>query len=361
MILFNNFKRQYQGIKRDINSALERVLENGWYILGKEVEDFEKNFSRYIGTKYCIGVASGTDAITISLKALDIGIGDEVITTNITAFPTITGILNANARPVVIDVNEKDVLINPDLIESAITEHTKAIIPVHLYGQSCDMDKITAIAERHNLLVIEDCAQSTGTIYKDKKTGSFGCMASFSFYPTKNLGAYGDGGAITTNSKHFAERIRRIRNYGQRDRYYHVEHGMNSRLDEIQAAILNVKLKFLEKSLEKRHEIATFYRNKIKPELLLIENNYGLCSYHLFVIRHQNRDKFRKHLMDNGVQTLIHYPVPVNRQQAYYFQKDQSFPCSDLLCSSVLSLPLYPELEQKEINKVMEVINNYKD
>lgn len=231
MIPFNNFKLHYQNTKQTVDKAISRVMESGWYVLGKEVENFEKEFSDYIGVDYCVGVASGTEAITLAIMANNLGIGDEVITTNVTAFPTITGIKQAGCTSVVVDVLEKDGLIDYSKIEEKITPKTKAIIPVHLYGQSCHMDPIMAIAEKHNLIIIEDCAQATGASYKSKKCGSIGICGTFSFYPTKNLGAFGDGGAITTNNKEIYHKLLSLRNYGQTKRYHHESEGINSRME----------------------------------------------------------------------------------------------------------------------------------
>jgi len=283
MILFNNFKLQYKEIKKDVDSAIKNVMESGWFILGKEVKSFEAEFAKYIGIAYCVGVGSGTDAITLSLISMGIGEGSEVITTNLTAFPTITGIMQSKAIPVVVDVNTKNGLIDYSKIKKKITSRTKAIVPVHLYGQSCQMHRVIEIAKRHDLKIVEDCAQSAGSKYLEAKTGSIGHCNAFSFYPTKNLGAYGDGGAVVTNDKEIYERLLRLRNYGQITRYLHRDkEGINSRLDEIQAAILRVKLKHLDKWNEERRRIARFYRKNLMNVECLEQSSFSKDSCHLF-------------------------------------------------------------------------------
>ena len=264
MIEFNNFSREYSFLKDEIDLAVNRVLSSGRYVLGKEVSNFENNFSDYIGAKYCVSVASGTDALTISLMALGIESGDEVITTSMTAYPTIIGILNAGAKPVLVDINPDDMLISPDAIEAAINKKTKAVIPVHLYGQCCNMERIAKIASKFNIHVVEDCAQSTGSSYKNKNAGTIGTCGAFSFYPTKNLGCYGDGGAIVTDQDDIYVKLKLLRNYGQEQNYNHNINGLNSRLDEIQAAILSAKLPHLDAWNKRRNEIAQKYLENLK-------------------------------------------------------------------------------------------------
>ena len=359
MIPFNNFKKQYTNLKKKTDQAISKVLESGWYILGKEVQSFEEQFAKYIGTKYCVGVASGTDAISISLLANGINKNDEVITTNLTAFPTITGILRTNAKPVVVDIDINTGLLDIVQIANKITDKTKAIIPVHLYGQSCDMTQILEIAKKYNLTVIEDCAQSAGSMWKNIKTGNFGHCNAFSFYPTKNLGAYGDAGAITTNDKQLYENFLKIRNYGQTNRYEHAEIGFNSRLDEIQAAILNVKLKELSRFNEKRKKIADLYLQNIKTVSFLQQNKHSSTNNHLFVVKSKNRNKLSEYLLQNSIQTLIHYPIPINQQKAFLFQKDEKFINTEQFCKEILSIPMYPELEFDEVEKIIKIINQF--
>ena len=360
MIRFDNFLPQYESIRQEVDGAIQRVLKKGWFILGEEVQRFEKEFADYIGTNYAVGVASGTEAIALSLMALEIGKGDEVITANMTAFPTVTGIMQAGAKPVVVDISPDTGLIDPARIEERITEKTRAILPVHLYGQSCPMADILDLAERRGLQVVEDCAQSSGSTYGTKRTGSLGHCNAFSFYPTKNLGAYGDGGAVTTADAAIYQRLLRLRNYGKSSRYHHDEFGINSRLDEIQAAVLRVKLARLDEWNRRRREIASHYRSELSSVACLDEKACGVPNYHLFVIKSDHRDGLLKHLQDNGVECYIHYPLPVNRQRAFPFQKRERFPACEAFADSILSIPLYPELKPEEQERVIRVINGFK-
>jgi dTDP-4-amino-4,6-dideoxygalactose transaminase len=360
MILLNDFKRQYAATKKEIDSAISRVLESGWYVLGEEVAFFEKEFAEYLNVPYCAGVASGTEAIALSLMALGIGNGDEVITSCFTAFPTVTGIMQAGATPVLADVNPEDGLISIKSIEKKITKKTRAIIPVHLYGQSCDMTPLMELASSHGLHVVEDCAQSVGATYNGKKTGSFGICSAFSFYPTKNLGAVGDAGAVTTSDRNVYDKLISLRNYGQTVRYYHDYEGINSRLDEIQAAILRAKLKFLDEWNRRRREIAGFYTDKLKGYELIRQNSYGESCFHLFVIKCRERDSLASWLKSRGISALIHYPVPVNRQKAFPSQKDEKFTATEELASTVLSIPIYPEISDEEVELVISALNEYK-
>lgn len=360
MVLFNDFSKDPFSLKTEIDAAIRKVLDSGWFILGKELENFEVNFAEYVGTQYCIGVASGTEAIALALMALNIGTGDEVITTNITAFPTITGIIQSRAKPVVVDVISSTGLIDYKKIQSKINSNTKAIIPVHLYGQSCNLEEIKQIAVQNKLVIVEDCAQSGGATFNGLKCGSIGDCGAFSFYPTKNLGAYGDGGAITTNSEEVYLKLISLRNYGQTKRYHHETNGINSRLDEIQAAILNVKLKFLDQMNQQRQEIASFYRNQLQTVECLKEESYGKHANHLFVIKSKNRDKLLEHLHKHEIQSLIHYPIPVNRQKAFLGQKDELFQNSAMFADAILSLPIYPGLSENDINKIIKTVNEFK-
>jgi len=361
MILLNDFKRQYTGIKQDIDAAVSRVLESGWYILGKELDLFEKEFASWLGVPYCAGVASGTEAIALSLMALGIGKGDEVITSCFTAFPTITGIMQAGATPVPADVNPDDGLIDPAQIEKKITKKTKAIIPVHLYGQSCNMTRIMKLASDHGLFVVEDCAQSVGATYEGKKTGAIGICSAFSFYPTKNLGAIGDAGAVVTTDKTIYEKIVSLRNYGQTKRYYHDFEGINSRMDELQAAILREKLRFLDQWNNRRREIAGKYRKSLKGFEIIKENAYGNPCYHLFVIKSNSRDALISYLQQKGINALIHYPVPVSRQKAFPHHNEEVFAVTEDLASRVLSIPIFPEITDEETEYIISVLNEYKE
>ena len=360
MIQFNDLADEYLSINKEIDDAISRVINSGWYILGKELESFERAFSSYLNSNYCIGVASGTDAISLSLMALNIGRGDEVITTNITAFPTVTGILRAGATPVVVDILPQDGLINQDLIEKKINKRTKAIVPVHLYGQCCQMTKIVKIANKFNLKIIEDCAQSAGATFRGLKAGTIGDCGAFSFYPTKNIGAYGDGGAIVTKHRCVYEKILKMRNYGQTSRYYHNSIGLNSRLDEIQAATLNVKLKYLDIWNNKRKLIAKYYNESLINVVKLKTNSYGKAVYHLFIIKSSKRKYLQNHLKKNNIQSLIHYPVPINKQQAFAFQKKEILTNSEKFADEILSIPIHPFLKKNDLKKIVECINGFK-
>ena len=357
MIPFNNLQEQYRAVRQPIDDAVRGVLDSGWYVMGEQLKAFEAEFARYIGVNYCVGVASGTEAIALSLMALGVGSGDEVITSNVTAFPTISGILQAGAQPVVVDINYHDGLIDCAAIESAITPRTRAIVAVHLYGQCCDMDALLSIANKRGLSLIEDAAQAAGATYRGKKAGSFGECSAFSFYPTKNLGAYGDGGAVTTSSGQLHDKLLMLRNYGQRDRYHHEGAGLNSRLDELQAAILRVKLGRLDAWNRRRGEIAAYYRLHLTCLGCLEEHALGTSNNHLFVVQHEAPERCMRHMTLQGVETLIHYPVPVNRHSAFSWQKHDSFPHSDRFTRTIFSLPLYPELTEENVQQIVEAAN----
>jgi len=359
-IQMNDFKREYLSIKSEIDDAVERVLSSGWYILGNEVKNFEKEFAEYVGTKYAIGVNSGTDAIMLSLMALGIGKGDEVITVSHTTTPTVMPVLLLGAKPVFVDVYEDTLLIDVHKIEEKITNKTRAILPVHLYGNPCQMEVISEIAEKHGLFVVEDCCQAHGTEYRGKKVGTFGHLAAFSFYPTKNLGGYGDGGIVLTNDKNLYEKVYAMRQYGWVERYNSAMTGINSRLDELQAAILSTKLRHLNEWNEKRRKNARLYDELlggIKSIKIPVETNGGKHVYHQYVIRTEEREKLRKKLEECGIQTQIHYPVPVHKQ--ILFQKLGAYsnlPVTERIVNEILSLPIHPLLSEKEIEYVCECI-----
>jgi dTDP-4-amino-4,6-dideoxygalactose transaminase len=359
MILFNDLSSEYQSIKHEIDDAVSGVFSRGRFILGEELERFETELPQFLNAKFCVGVGSGTEALTLSLMAHDIKTGDEVITTNFTAFPTITGIINSGATPVVVDVKLRDGLIDPDAIENKVNSRTKAIVPVHLYGQSCDMKSITEIAAKHNLKIIEDCAQACGARYIGSKVGTIGDCGAFSFYPTKNLGAYGDAGAVVTNDNSIYKKLRLLRNYGQSSRYRHDLNGMNSRLDELQAAILRIKLKYLNNWNKKRIEIAYYYDSKLRMITPLSVANYSEQVYHLYVIRAPNRDKLLNYLQENGIQTFIHYPLPVNKQKSFFYQKGEELVNSERLADEVLSLPVHPWLSREQMEKIVTSVNKF--
>jgi dTDP-4-amino-4,6-dideoxygalactose transaminase len=349
--------------KEEIDSAITRVVESGHYILGQEVEAFEKEFAAYIGVRFGIGVSSGTDALHLALWACGIGPGDEVITVSHTAVATVVAIDLCGAKPVLIDIDPFTFVIDPNQIERTITSRTKAIIPVHLYGYVADMEKIRSIANRHGLRIIEDCAQSHGATYRGHRGGVWGDMAAFSFYPTKNLGAFGDGGMVVTNDSELAERVRLLREYGWRQRYVSEIPGLNSRLDELQAAVLRVKLKYLDQWNEERRRKALIYSRMLESTGVScpVEKEPGRHVYHLYVIRARKRDALQAFLKERGIETLIHYPVPIHLQRAY---KDLGYRKGDLplteLCSlEILSLPFYPEIRESEIEEVTTQIENF--
>jgi dTDP-4-amino-4,6-dideoxygalactose transaminase len=365
MIPFLDLKKLNAQYRDELIEACTRVIDSGWYILGKEVEEFEKEFANYCGTKYAIGVGNGLDALTLILRAYkELGIlsdGDEVIVPANTYIATILAITNNNLTPVLVEPDIDTYLIDPDKIEENITSKTKAIMAVHLYGQTCEMDKINEIAKKYNLKVIEDSAQSHGAYYKDKRSGNLADASGFSFYPGKNLGALGDAGAITTNDDQLAEVLKALRNYGSHKKYENIYKGVNSRLDEIQAAILRVKLKYLDEEIERRRKIARFYLENIKNDNVILpkvreDSNH---VWHLFVIRTEKRDKFQKYLLDKGIHTLIHYPIPPHKQIAYKEWNDRSYPITEKISKEVLSLPISGVLTLEEAEKVIEAINEF--
>lgn len=358
-----DYQKQLSDIRKDIQGAIGQVLDSGKLVLGEQVVTFENNFSKFIGCKYGIGVNSGTDALKISLKALGVSLNDEVITVSNTAVPTVSAIRELGARPVFVDVKE-DFTMDEKLIVSAITKRTKIILPVHLYGKACNMTEINRVAKKYNLRVVEDCAQAHGCIFKNKKVGSYGVMSCFSFYPTKNLGAYGDGGMILTSNKNLADKCRRLRMYGMEKTYYAKEEGFNSRLDEIQAAILNVKLKYLNGWNKKKQNIARRYLNEIvnKSIKLPVVGDIEKHCFHQFVIRVVERDKLIEYFKNCDIGFGIHYPYPIHSQKAYRFLGCES---SSLLktvkySKEILSLPIFPELNKNEVDYVIRCLNEYK-
>ncbi|MGQ9647382.1 MAG: DegT/DnrJ/EryC1/StrS family aminotransferase [Thermodesulfobacteriota bacterium] len=358
-----NPKASYIAHKEEIDSAIARVMESGRYILGQEVAAFEEEFAAYIGVRFGIGVSSGTDALHLALRACGIREGDEIITVSHTAVGTVVGIELCRAKPVFVDIDPFTFVIDPDQIERAITSRTRAIIPVHLYGHVADMKSILSIARVHQLYVIEDCAQSHGAAWGDKKSGAIGDIAAFSFYPTKNLGAFGDGGMVLTNNPELAERVRLLREYGWRQRYVSEISGLNSRLDELQAAVLRVKLKYLEQWNEDRRRKASIYTKLLESAEIVcpIEREPVRHVYHLYVIRTKKRDSLQAFLKEHGVGTLIHYPTPIHLQNAYkklgYHKGD--LPVTEKCAEEVLSLPFYPELTTEEMKQVQEQIKTF--
>jgi len=362
MIPCANPKAQYLSYKDEINEAISRVLDSGWYILGKEVELFEKEFSDYIGVRYGIGVGSGTEALHLALVACGIGPGDEVITVSHTAVATAAAITLSGATPVFVDIEPRYFTIDPDCIRKAITSKTKAILPVHIYGHPADMDAIMQIAHEYGLKVIEDCAQAHGAKYKGQRVGSIGDIGCFSFYPTKNLGAIGDGGIIVTGLPDLAEKSRLLRQYGWKERYISNSEGWNSRLDEIQAAILRVKLKRLDEENQKRIKLAEQYLDGLQGLPLGLPRKRGDCEhvYHLFVIRTNERESLQDYIGRNGISTSIQYPIPIHKQP-YYMSvgQNRSLPVTEKLAKEIVSLPMYPELSLEEIRKIINSVKEF--
>jgi dTDP-4-amino-4,6-dideoxygalactose transaminase len=364
-IPFGNLAQEYQELKSEIDVAINSVLTNGWFILGKQLQEFEAVFAQYCGVKYCVGVASGTEAIYLALKAIGVGYGDEVITVSHTAVPTISAISMTGAIPVFIDILEDTMLMDVSQVESKITPRTKAIIPVHLYGQMVQMKPLLAIAEKHHIPIIEDAAQAHGSGYSGQKSGAYGLMGCFSFYPSKNLGCYGDGGAIVTNDAECYNQILMLRNYGQKERYHHLIQGINSRLDEIQAAILKVKLNYLDIWNKRRQQIAKQYKSFLDKRYINFQVITKDCEpvYHLMVVRvnRDKRDTLQAYLKENQIDTLIHYPIPVHLQKAYsdLGYLTGSLPITERVASEILSLPMYPQLTNEQLAFVAEKINKF--
>ena len=356
MILSANPKAQYLSYKDEIDAAISRILDSGWYILGKEVELFEEEFADFIRVQYGIGVGSGTEALHLALVACGVGPRDEVITVSHTAVATAAAISLTGATPVFVDIEPKYFTIDPNCIQKAITSKTKAILPVHIYGHPAEMDAIMQIAHEYGLKVIEDCAQAHGAKYKGQRVGSIGDIGCFSFYPTKNLGAIGDGGMVVTNFPDLAEKTRLMREYGWKERYISSSEGWNSRLDEMQAAILRVKLKHLDEDNRKRVKLAEQYLDGLEGVPLELPRKRGDCEhvYHLFVIKTDDREALIEYLGGNGIDTSIQYPVPIH-EQAYYMSlgQNKSLPVTEKLAKEIVSLPMYPELSVEEIKTVI--------
>jgi dTDP-4-amino-4,6-dideoxygalactose transaminase len=363
---FGDLRRQYQSIRSEIDEAVRRVLERGWYVLGSEVEQFESDFAGYLGVSHVIGVGSGTEALHLALVACGVRPGDEVVTAPNTCVPTASAISAAGAVPVFADIDPSSFNLDPGKLERAITARTRAVVPVHLYGRAADLDPILDVCRRWSVPVVEDNAQGHGATYKGRKLGTIGAAGCFSFYPSKNLGAFGDGGAVATNNDETAARLRRLRNYGEERRYFHSIKGFNSRLDELQAAILGTKLRFLDAWNERRQEIAALYDREITNPLVTKPSppppQFGSHVYHLYVLRCERRDELRDYLAVRGVGTQVHYPVPVHLQDAYRDLHHQvgAFPAAEQSCAEVLSLPIYPELSDEESLYVAQCVEDFK-
>lgn len=362
LIKYLDFVKEYKKRKRRYLGSFDRVFSKGVYVLGDEVHGFEREFAKYCNVKYCIGVANGLEALQISLMTLGVGKGDEVITTPLSAVATTLSILAVGATPVFVDIKNNGQL-NEDLIEEKITKKTKAIIPVHLYGQPSEIKKIQKICKKNKLFLIEDACQAHGTKYDGKLVGTYGDVSCYSFYPTKNLGAIGDGGAITTNNEKLAKLAYQLRDYGQQSKYVHATYGLNSRLDELQAAILREKLKFLNKDNLKRLKIAKRYIQKLRKtdnfEIILpkiIEDS----NFHLFVIKSQKRDELKDYLLKKGIPSLIHYPISIPDQPLFGTRyKDDRLPVVRSFVKEILSLPCYPFMNLKEVDYICDVVNDF--
>ena len=364
-IPFLDLKAPHDELRDELRKAFEGVLDSGWYILGGEVVSFEKEFANYCESTHCVGVGNGLDALHLILRAYNIGVRDEVIVPSNTYIATWLAVSYAGATPVPVEPDERTYNIDPALIEAAITPNTKAIIAVHLYGQPADMDAINAVAKRHGLKVIEDAAQAHGARYKGRRVGSLGDAAGFSFYPGKNLGAIGDGGAVTTNDAELAERINVLRNYGSKVKYYNEVKGYNSRLDELQAAFLRVKLKKLDEWNNRRNDIAKRYLNELEQSEIALPfvPEWAKPVWHLFVVQSLNRDRLQQSLNDAGIETMIHYPIPPHLSSAYIDLHLESYQCTiaKSLSDKVLSIPIGPHLKKTEVVKIIGSLNKTSD
>lgn len=363
VVPFVDLKAQYHSIRDEVRAEVDTVFESTQFVLGDRVTEFEREFAKYLGVKYAIGVGSGLDALRLALEAAGVGSGDEVIIPANTFIATALAVSATGAKPVLVDCKEDTYQIDPALIEAAITPQTKVIMPVHLYGQSADMSAIMEIAHSHQLEVIEDAAQAHGTRFMDQPCGTYGLAGCFSFYPGKNLGAYGDGGAVVTNSDEFAKKLNSLRNYGQKQKYVHVEKGTNSRLDTVQAAILNIKLRHLDHWNAARRDHATLYSDSLAGEDLIVPalDPRSTHIFHLYVVRTAHREELQKHLASRGIQTGIHYPIPIHLQEAYadLGYKKGAFPVTEKLADEILSLPMYAELSPQQIEFVLEGIASF--
>jgi len=360
-VLFNKLGDEYRLHKNEFDKVINKVLNKGNFILGEEVENFEKEFGKYIGAKYCVGVGNGLDALRLALMALEIGRGDEVITTPLSAVASALAIKLVGAKPIFVDIDDYYHL-DANQIEKYITNKTKAVLGVHLYGLPFQVDKIVRICKKYGLFLIEDCAQAHGAKFKDKKVGIFGDVACFSFYPTKNLGAFGDGGAIVTNNKDIYDFCKIARHYGQKSLYEHTILGINSRLDELQAAILRIKLKYLDYQNKKRRIIANFYKKNlrtIKEIKLPQERKNAYHVYHLFVIEVDDRDKLKNFLEKRNIQTLIHYPKPIHKQTSFKEYNKLKLPNVEQKVNKILSLPIHPLLKQQELVYIVKSIKEF--
>ena len=354
----------YESQRQAYDEALKRVLESGWYILGKEGEAFEREFAEFCQVKFCVGVANGTDAIALALRALGVGIGDEVITTSHSAVATACAIESTGAVPVFADIDPLTRCLSPESVESRITSKTKAIVPVHIYGHPADMSSLGEIAQKRGLRIVEDCAQAHGAKIGDRPVGGFGDIAAFSFYPTKNLGAFGDGGAVITSDEALFEKVSLLRQYGWKKRYVSEVQGGNSRLDELQASVLRVGLRVLPEKIARRREIAARYTKALSGSRVLAPKEVaGTChAYHLYVVETEERERFMAFAESRGIGVGLHYPMAIHQQPAYvnYLREGQSLPETDRLYSRIVSLPMFPELLESEVSRVSEMLSEFR-
>lgn len=357
MIPFVDLKPQYESIKEEVKQVIDKVLKSSKYVLGPQLEEFEDNFAKYCDSKFAVGVNSGTDALFLALKALGIGRGDEVITTANSFIATTNAITINQAKPVFVDIDSETHNIDSKKIQEKITKRTKAILPIHLFGQPAEMKKISKIAKENKLYIVEDACQAHGALHYGKRV-PFTDIGCFSFYPGKNLGAYGDAGAVVTNNKELAITLKKLRDHGSSEKYYHSDKGVNSRLDEIQAAVLNVKLKYLDKWNGQRRQCANqynrFLKNVIKP--IIKEHNQSSC--HLYVIKSRKRNKIQQALREKNITALIHYPIPIHKQKAYKEFNHLSLPITEQCAKKMLSLPIFPGMTEKQIEEICKIVNS---
>ena len=362
MIMFLNLGKVNNRFRKEMDDRINTILDKGWYLQGEENVVFNKHFAEYCGTKYALGVANGLDALKLIIKAHGFGSGDEIIVPANTYIATILAISENGCTPVLVEPSLETYNIDPDLIEAAVTLRTKAIMVVHLYGQAVQMEKIWTIAKKYGLKVFEDCAQAHGAYYHGRRVGNLSDAGAFSFYPGKNLGCLGDGGGVTTNDKELYEKLKALANYGSDRKYHNIYKGTNSRLDEIQAAVLDVKLKYLDADNARRREIATYYREHITNPLIMLPQTYNedAAVWHVFTVRTERRNEFQQYLSDNHIQTLIHYPTPPHKQLAYEEWKERSYPITEKIHREIISLPISPVLTNEEVHFIVEVVNRWR-
>lgn len=361
MIKFLDLAKINNRFAAEMKHCVQDILNCGWYLQGKYNDTFSKSFSDFCGSKYSLGVANGLDALNLIIKAYGFGPNDEIIVPANTYIASILSIKQNGCTPVLVEPDLKTYNIDPALIEDKITSKTKAIMVVHLYGQAVQMEKIWSLAEKYNLKIIEDSAQAHGAIYKGKRTGNLGDASAFSFYPGKNLGCMGDGGAITTNDEYLYKKIQALANYGSDYKYHHIYKGVNSRLDEIQAAVVNVKLKYLDDDNDARRRIANYYINNISNNMIILPSSYAAESHvwHVFPVRVSDRERFQKYLTKNGVETLIHYPIAPHHQECFKEWCHLSFPITEKIHREIISLPISPVMTKNDIDKVINIVNEY--